>query len=113
MSQTREVKEMKSTFGARRLAGIAVLGALGCTGTIGSDPTHRQGGSPDPSGSSGATSGGGSTTGGGAACASASARRIRRLSQREYFNVVGHLLRPDVAVQGANMLPLEPTVAGV
>src|SRR5439155_14380244 len=44
--------------------------------------------------------------------ASASARRIRRLSQREYFNVVGDLLGPDVAVQGANMLPLEPTVAG-
>jgi hypothetical protein len=34
------------------------------------------------------------------------------MSQREYFNVVADLLGSDIAAQGANMLPLEPTVAG-
>jgi hypothetical protein len=34
------------------------------------------------------------------------------MSQREYFNVVADLLGGDIAAQGANMLPLEPAVAG-
>ena len=41
-----------------------------------------------------------------------SARRIRRLSQREYFNVVTDLLGPSVVPLADGMLPFEPTVAG-
>src|SRR5207249_11643166 len=41
-----------------------------------------------------------------------STRRVRRLSQREYFNVVTDLLGPNAAAMAAGMLPFEPTVAG-
>ena len=48
----------------------------------------------------------------GGPCVSSSARRIRRLSQREYFNVVGDLLGPGAVTLAAGMLPPEPNIAG-
>jgi hypothetical protein len=101
-----------------RVAAIAIV-CSGCTGSIGSDP----GGS-----TAGGSGGGGPTTGSGGAAGSsgptnptvctgvtptkASTRRVRRLSQREYFNVVSDLLGPDVAANAQGMLPFEPTIAG-
>jgi hypothetical protein len=85
------------------------LAALGCTGRIGAAPDAR--GSTMTTGGSG-TTGGQGATGGLGPCITGSTRRLRRLSQREYFNVVSDLLGPEIATQGANMLPLEPTVAG-
>ena len=49
---------------------------------------------------------------GGVACAYAAPRRVRRLSQREYFNVVSDLLGADAVVRAAGMLPPEPNIAG-
>jgi hypothetical protein len=110
---------MSSSFGARSFTWLilsTMVPALGCTGTIGASPANGRGGyttaGAGGAGSSGTGAGTGTGTGGGTACAQASARRIRRMSQREYFNVVGDLLGPEMAAQGANMLPLEPTVAG-
>jgi hypothetical protein len=37
---------------------------------------------------------------------------VRRLSQREYFNVVSDLLGADLAALGKPMFPLEPSIAG-
>src|SRR5258706_15991101 len=93
----------------------------GCTGKIGDSPSWsgnptnpggptdptRDGGNPiDPDG------GTGGSDGGVVACASAATRRVRRLSQREYFNVVSDLLGPAAAPQAAGMLPPEPNIAG-
>jgi hypothetical protein len=50
--------------------------------------------------------------GGIVACTYAGTRRVRRLSQREYFNVVSDLLGPDAVTQAAGMLPPEPNIAG-
>src|SRR4051794_15169492 len=101
----------------------------GCTGKIGNlpswsdnptstggtiDPT-RDGGSSATGGSTGVGGSGGSTggsDGGVVACASAATRRVRRLSQREYFNVVSDLVGPTIAGQAAGMLPPEPNIAG-
>jgi hypothetical protein len=112
---------MSSKLGARSftwLILVAMVPALACTGTIGAPKGDQHGG--DTTGGTGGTgnsgtatgTGTGAGTGGSSACAQASTRRIRRMSQREYFNVVADLLGPAVAAQGANMLPLEPTVAG-
>lgn len=81
----------------------AVSLAFGCTGSIGDADNAHPG-----------SSGTGDTTGTGTmgSCASSSARRIRRLSQREYFNVVTDLIGGDPASVAADMLPFEPTVAG-
>lgn len=45
-------------------------------------------------------------------CEAAAPRRVRRLSQREYFNVVSDLLGPGVVQAIENNLPIEPRSAG-
>jgi hypothetical protein len=106
-----------------RLALLAAMGIVcsGCTGKIGDgrgrpdDPTNS-GGSIDPTPDAGSSGAGGSTgqgdDGGVVACESAAMRRVRRLSQREYFNVVSDLLGPSAVAQAAGMLPPEPNIAG-
>src|SRR5689334_986238 len=88
---------------------IAALGIIcsGCTGKIGDNhtwPDNPTGignatttaGAGGTSGTTGGGTGGGASGDGGVvACASAATRRVRRLSQREYFNVVSDLLGPD------------------
>jgi hypothetical protein len=87
---------------------LAIIGS-GCTGKIGdisagpAGPTHSSDPSPTDTGG---------TDGGVVACASAGTRRVRRLSQREYFNVVSDLLGPDAITQAAGVLPPEPNIAG-
>src|SRR5215471_6621309 len=96
---------------------VAILGALalvaGCVGRIG---RPLGGGNDDQPAGAGTTAGGsgsgGSTGGPSGPCVSAAARRVRRLSQREYFNVVGDLLGAPLAALGKTMLPLEPPIAG-
>src|SRR4051794_30391386 len=85
---------------------VAAVGILcsGCMGKIGGNPM----------GSGNATRSGdpGDPASGGALCAHAGGRRVRRLSQREYFEVVSDLLGPDAVVLAAGMLPPEPSIAG-
>src|SRR5215471_8559318 len=88
---------------------VALAPGLGCTGKIGAAVWGHAGTS---TGGTAGSTGAGTGTGGPVDCESASARRVRRLSQREYFNVVTDLLGPDLALLGQGMLPLEPTVAG-
>jgi hypothetical protein len=66
---------------------------------------------PGGGGGSGGGGNGGSIPGGGA-CLAAPARSLRRLSQREYLNVVTDLLGAQFAAVAAPLLPLEPSVAG-
>ncbi len=104
----------------RRLSLLGAIGIVcsGCTGKIGNaiswpdNPTNNEGihdGGRDPGSSSDA---GGGMDAGVVACASAAARRVRRLSQREYFDVVSDLLGPAAVTQAAGMLPPEPNIAG-
>ena len=98
------------TSAARNSALAATLvAALGCTGQIGSRQLGHGPSSDPPSGATGTGTG---ATGGPGTCASAATRRVRRLSQREYFNVVADLLGGDFSALGAGILPFEPTVAG-
>jgi hypothetical protein len=46
------------------------------------------------------------------ACGHTLARRVRRLSAREYLNVVGDLLGEDVARSAEPLLPMEPRIGG-
>jgi hypothetical protein len=97
-----------------RLVFAAGIICLGCTGQIGKDPTwsssQTTGDHPNPMTGGMATGGTGGT--GAGTCASSATRRIRRLSQREYFNVVSDLLGPAAVTQAAGMLPPEPNIAG-
>jgi hypothetical protein len=68
-------------------------------------------GNPPSSGSPGSADAGDADAGL-VPCTSAGARRVRRLSQREYFNVVSDLLGPSAVAQAAGMLPPEPNIAG-
>ena len=90
------------------LVAIGIVCA-GCTGKIGENPIAP--GTPTNSGDPGPPGAGGMDAGV-AACGYAATRRVRRLSQREYFNVVSDLLGPDAVVQAAGMLPPEPNIAG-
>jgi hypothetical protein len=91
---------------------IVAIGLIcsACTGRIGENPT-RHGPSAGTGGSDFGT-GGTNATGGGDPCKSAATRRIRRLSQREYFNVVNDLLGPEAVWRASGMLPPEPNIAG-
>src|SRR5260370_4719295 len=105
----------------RSLRSSIIFGALasamvsGCVGRIGG-PLGGTGGDQDNRPTGAGTTGGWSTGGteGGtpATCVSAASRRVRRLSQREYFNVVGDLLGMPLAALGKAMFPLEPSIAG-
>ena len=90
---------------------LVALGMVcsGCTGKIGESPTWP--GTPTNSGDPG-NPGTADRDGGVVACVSAATRRVRRLSQREYFNVVSDLLGPDAVALAAGMLPPEPNIAG-
>jgi len=134
MSLAKRVRrEVLTSSLAGSIVAITALGvmasAAGCSGVVGSPGTEvtRPGaggggssstGSPPTAGSqagsatAGSTGTGGSGGGNTAACAPASARRVRRLAQREYLNVVTDLLGADPAAIAAPMMPLEPTVAG-
>ena len=48
----------------------------------------------------------------GVSCSATAPRRVRRLSQREYFNVVSDLLGPKAVEATGNALPFEPKSAG-
>jgi hypothetical protein len=82
------------------------IACAGCTGKIGDNPMGY--GKPPASVGPGEPG----TDGGASACAYAATRRVRRLSQREYFNVIGDLLGADAVTQAAGMLPPEPNIAG-
>jgi hypothetical protein len=110
------------------LVGLSLLGLLGsmgaCTGSIGSPGAGKVGGAQAASGG-GSTSGSGSTgtgvgTGGSGttpigtvvACDGVTGRRVRRLSKREFANVVSDLLGATAATTATTTLPDEPLVAG-
>jgi hypothetical protein len=80
---------------------------VSCTGDIGNLPDSQD----TNMATGGAVTGEGSSTAG-SSCQPGSSRRVRRLSAREYLNVVRDLLGADLAAEAAPMLPFEPRVAG-
>jgi hypothetical protein len=98
---------------------VLVVAALsgGCEGQVGGGPGGASGDNSSGSGG-GAGSGGASGSGGSsgtvspANCVAAGPRTVRRLSQREYLNVVTDLLGPQFAAAAAPIFPFEPRVAG-
>src|SRR5258708_1444209 len=96
--------KMRSSWPAIALGAAVVCG--GCKGPMADVP----GGSGTGGGVSNGDSGAGGGTG--AVCQAAPPRTVRRLSQREYLNVVTDLLGARVAAVAAPILPLEPAVAG-
>jgi hypothetical protein len=103
---------------------LAVLAVVGCTGHIqgqagvagggaGSGATASAGGS-NGSGSAGGSGASGSsgTIGTVATCNGITGRRVRRLSKREFANVVSDLLGTTAATTATTTLPDEPLVAG-
>ena len=93
------------SWSAVLLAGLC----LGCRGQ-GSGGGGGTGGAPGGGGAAGGpTSGGGGAPG---SCLAAGSRTVRRLSQREYLNVVTDILGAPAAAVAAPMLPFEPRVAG-
>lgn len=72
------------------------------------------GNSGGPSGGTGSPAGGGHGTGGAPAiaCDSLTSRRVRRLSLREYSNVVTDLLGASAGAMVTTALPAEPLVGG-
>src|SRR5579859_971552 len=86
-----------------RFAAVGLLPtamSTSCVGKIGA-PSGATGNDVGKTGP-GSGTGAGSGTGGGTSgpCVSAASRRVRRLSQREYFHVVGDLLGSDLAALG-------------
>lgn len=86
---------------------FAVYAAGGCTAEIGGKP---QPGSSDTGGGASA----GANTAGAASVSweGLTTRRLRRLSVREYANVVNDLLGPSAASKVVAALPLEPRLGG-
>lgn len=113
---------MKPTVDSSRTWGsLLVLALVACSGRIGGTPRGGQGAGTGQA-TSGSGSGGsglpgtGSTlgTGAGAAmtCDGLTTRRVRRLSIREYANVVLDLLGATAQQETLVALPAEPTVGG-
>jgi hypothetical protein len=88
---------------------FALCAAGGCTAEVGGE---QQPGGDGTGAGAGAAAGAGA---GGAASTSSGGltwRRLRRLSVREYANVVSDLLGPDAAAEVVTALPLEPRLGG-
>jgi hypothetical protein len=79
-----------------------------CSGHIGDASGETE---PENAGRNG-TGGTGSETSSAGACVAGTTRRVRRLSEREYLNVVTDLLGAAAAKIAAPLLPFEPRVAG-
>jgi hypothetical protein len=95
-----------STAGSAGVGGAASMSGAGSAGSSAGGTT-----------SGGAASGGTSQTGGGgigpSACGDGlTSRRVRRLSWREYANVVGELLGDAARVETLRTLPAEPRLGG-
>jgi len=83
-------------------------GAIGSSGAIGSIGAIGSSGAIGINGGSGLGTGPTAT----GPCLAASSRTVRRLSEREYLNVVTELLGAPFAAVAAPMFPFEPRVAG-
>jgi len=107
---------VRSSWPGILLVAAALCG--GCEGQVGGGPGGGAPGENNPVSAGGSAGNGGGAVGvgtgtGGAACTlSAGSRTVRRLSQREYLNVVTDLLGTQFAAAAAPMFPFEPRVAG-
>ena len=103
--------KVRSSYWQRTLLAVAALsgGCQGQLGSIGMTGSNSGGSSGSATGNVG---GSGSSTGPTGACLSAASRTVRRLSQREYLNVVTDLLGAQFAAVAGPMFPFEPRVAG-
>lgn len=86
---------------------FALCAAGGCTAKVGGEQQPGGGGTGAEAGAGAGAGGAASTSSGGLTW-----RRLRRLSVREYANVVSDLLGPDAAAEVATALPLEPRLGG-
>jgi hypothetical protein len=91
---------------------IAVVASILCGGCKGQIAVAPRGGSGASGGGQPLNNPGLDGSVPGAACLAAPFRTVRRLSEREYLNVVTDLLGAPFAAIAAPMLPLEPSVAG-
>jgi hypothetical protein len=108
-----DIMKARSSWPRTALAVVALCG--GCQGQIGVGNGATGSNSGGSSGSAIGKDGGPRTaptataTG---ACLAASSRTVRRLSEREYLNVVTDLLGAQFAAVAGPMFPFEPRVAG-
>jgi hypothetical protein len=114
--QSSRPKSQATPRGANRAVALTLLlGATACMGRIGESlapPGSTGSGGGNGAGGSSGVGGDGNSTDGGACVSGATSRRVRRLSEREYLNVVTDLLGPAFASVAGPLLPFEPTVAG-
>lgn len=89
-------------------------GGGGASGGSSGSPTSGSGGveGPGPAAGTGAGAGVGAGGGGVASCDGLTERRVRRLSRREYSNVVGDLLGAPLGAEAHADLPFEPRIGG-
>ena len=100
---------VRSSWPRSVLAMVALC--VGCQGQVGGSPGAGETNSASSGGAIGSGGNGTGSTGTGL-CVAAGSRTVRRMSQREYLNVVTDLLGAQFAAVAAPMFPFEPRVAG-